>query len=74
MSGVLFTVVVRWQVRQVSGVLFSMVVRWQVSGSVRSVFLYDSEMAGVRQMSGVLFSMIVRWQVSGICQECCSLW
>ena len=41
-SGVLFTMVMRWQVPgvlfsmvvrwQVSGVLFSMVVRWQVSG------------------------------------------
>ena len=40
---------------------------------VRSVVLYDSEMAGVRQVSGVLFSMIVRWQVTGMCQECCSL-
>ena len=79
--------VVRWQVhRQVSGVLFSMIVRWQVSGmcqeccsqdgrcqAVRSVVLYDSEMAGVRHVSGVLFSMIVRWQVSGMCQKCCSL-
>ena len=70
-------------VRHVSGVLFSMVVRWQVSGMchecVRSVVLYGSEMAGVsgmlsmvvrcagvRHVSGVLFSMVVRWQVSGV--------
>ena len=61
-------------VRHVSGVLFSMVVRWQVQACVRSVVLYGSEMPGVRQVSGVLFAMIVRWQVSGMCQECCSLW
>ena len=67
-------------VRHVSGVLFSMVVRWQVvhyvrwQAGVRSVVLYDSEMAGVRHVSGVLFSMVVRWQVTGMCQECCSLW
>ena len=70
-------------VRHVSGVLFSMIVRWQVSGMclygsemagvARSVVRYDSEMAGARHVSGVLFSMVVRWQVSGMCQECCSL-
>ena len=74
--------------RQVLGVLFSMIVRWQVSGmcqeccslcsemrvrQVSGVLFYDSEMAGVMHMSGVLSSMIVRWQVSGMCQKCCSL-
>ena len=33
---------------------------------VRSVVLYDSEMAGVRHVSGVLFSMIVSWHVAGM--------
>ena len=53
-------------VRCVSGVLFSMVVRWQWDGRcqvrVRSVVLYGSEMAVRWQVSGacqeVLFSMI----------------
>ena len=67
-------IVVMSGVRHVSGVLFSMIVRWQVPGMFQEFVLYGSEMAGVKQVSGVLFSMIVRWQVSGMCQECCSLW
>ena len=61
-------------VRHVSGVLFAMIVRWQVSDMCRSLVLYGSEMAGDRQVSGVLFSMVVRWQVPGMFQEICSLW
>ena len=34
-SGVLFSMVVRWQV---SGVLFTMVVRWQVSGMCQECY------------------------------------
>ena len=34
---------------------------------VRSVVLYDSEVAGDRQVSEVLYSMVMRWQVTGRC-------
>ena len=44
-SGVLFSMVVRWHV---AGVLFSMVMRWQVSGVL---FYYGGEVAGVRHVS-----------------------
>ena len=81
MSGVLFSMIVRWQV---SGI-FSRVSRCQcavlydsemagVRHVFRSVVLYGSEMAGVRHVSEVLFSMIVSWHVAGMCQECCTLW
>ena len=69
-------------VRQLSGVLFSMIVRWQVSGMcqeccslcsemsavrhVSGVLFYDSEVTCDRQVSGVLFSMIVSWHVPGM--------
>ena len=52
-------------VRRVSGVLFCMVVRWQVSGvcqaCVRSVVLYGSEMADVRRVSGVCQECCSLW-------------
>ena len=62
-------------IRHVSGVLFTMIVRWQGDRQVSGVlFSTGSEMAGVSHAPRVLFSMIVRWHMAGMCQECCSLW